>query len=214
MEGHFDGFPDGRAPLILFGIPDDAAGITRYALEIPLLGSLILTHGLTEPLKGLNDFAQQDRRKSALIFWTFRIMVATGFAMLGIGLWSAWARWRKTLYTRKWLHRAAILMGPSGFLAVLCGWITTEVGRQPFTIYGLLRTADSASPLQASAVSASLTAFIIVYLFVFGSGTFYVLPLMSQRPRDATPIEDSGPLRAAGITQLAALPAGRHADGI
>lgn len=197
MEGHYEGFPQGRAPLILFGLPDDQAEVTRWKLEIPALGSLILTHSLDMPLKGLKDFPPEDRPKSALIFWTFRIMVAVGFAMLGIGLWAAWARFRRRLYTARWLHLAAVAMAPSGFLAVLCGWITTEVGRQPFTVYGLLRTVDSASPLQAGAVGASLMAFVLVYFFVFGTGTLYVLRLMSLRPRDRIETEEIGPTRTA-----------------
>ncbi len=210
MEGHYESFPEGRAPLILFGLPDDAAGVNRYKVEIPLLGSLILTHSLDAPIKGLDAFPADERPKSALIFWTFRLMVAIGFAMLGIGLWSAWARWKKRLSSASWLHRAAVLMAPSGFLAVLCGWITTEVGRQPFTVYGLLRTSDSAAPLQAQAVGASLMAFIVVYFLVFGSGTFYVMRLMSKRPKDRIDIDEIGPTRAAGITPVAADPTAPH----
>lgn len=206
MEGHFESFPEGRAPLILFGLPDDEAGETRYKVEIPLLGSLILTHSLDTPVLGLDAFPEDERPKSAMIFWTFRIMVAIGFAMLGVGLWSAWARWKGRLLEAKWLHRAAVLMGPSGFLAVLCGWITTEVGRQPFTVYGLLRTSDSVAPLQAEAVGTSLIAFIVVYFFVFGSGTFYVMRLMSKRPKDKVDIDQIGPTRTAGITPVAANP--------
>jgi cytochrome bd ubiquinol oxidase subunit I len=206
MEGHFESFPEGRAPLILFGLPDDAAGETRYKVEIPLLGSLILTHSLDTPVLGLDAFPEDERPKSAMIFWTFRIMVAIGFAMLGVGLWSAWARWKGRLLEARWLHRAAVVMGPSGFLAVLCGWITTEVGRQPFTVYGLLRTSDSVAPLQAEAVGTSLIAFIVVYFFVFGSGTFYVMRLMSKRPKDKIDIDQIGPTRTAGITPVAANP--------
>lgn len=210
MEGHFESFPEGRAPLILFGLPDDAAGITRAKLEIPLLGSLILTHSLTKPVLGLDAFPEDERPKSALIFWTFRIMVAVGFAMLGIGLWSALARWRGRLFEARWLHRAAFVMGPSGFLAVLCGWITTEVGRQPFTVYGLLRTSDSVAPIQADAVGASLIAFIAVYFFVFGAGTFYVLRLMNRPPESQIDIDQNGPTRASGITPVAAGPTQPH----
>ena len=210
MEGHYKSFPEGRVPLILFGLPDDAAGVTRYKLEIPLLGSLILTHSLDTPIKGLDAFPADERPKAAMIFWTFRIMVAIGFAMLGIGLWAAWARWKGRLLDMPWLHRAVVLMGPSGFLAVLCGWITTEVGRQPYTVYGLLRTSDSASPLQAEAVNVSLMAFIVVYFLVFGSGTFYVLRLMSKRPRDRIDVDRIGPTRTAGITPVAANPTAPH----
>ncbi len=206
MEGHFDSFPEGRAPLILFGLPDDDAGVTRYKLEIPLLGSLILTHSLDVPIQGLDAFPENERPKSAMIFWTFRIMVAVGFAMLGIGLWSLWARRNRQLFSATWLHRAAVLMGPSGFLAVLCGWITTELGRQPFTVYGLLKTSDSVAPLQAPAVAASLVAFILVYFFVFGSGTFYVMRLMNKRPSREIDIADIGLTRAAGTTPVMGQP--------
>lgn len=210
MEGHFEGYPEGGVPLILFGLPDDKGEVTRYKVEIPYLGSLILTHSLSVPMKGLKDFPADERPKSAVIFWTFRVMVAIGFAMLGIGLWSAWARWKGRLYTEVWLHRAAVLMAPAGFAAVLAGWITTEAGRQPYTVYGLLRTSDSVAPLHASAVGTSLLAFVVVYFFVFGSGTFYALRLMSKRPRDRIEIDEIGPTRTAGITPVAADPAAPH----
>ncbi|MDO5620110.1 MAG: cytochrome ubiquinol oxidase subunit I [Paracoccus sp. (in: a-proteobacteria)] len=203
MEGHYEGFPDGHAPLILVGWPDDAAETTRWKIEVPLLGNLILRHDLTSPIPGLLDFPPEDRPPATLIFWTFRIMVAVGLGMLALGLWGAWARWRGRLYDSDWLHRAAILMGPAGFLAVLCGWITTEVGRQPWTVYGLLRTADSHSPLSAATVGTSLTAFIIVYFFVFGSGTFYVLRLMNRATENAVEADEIGPTRSAGTTPVA-----------
>ena len=204
IEGHFASYPEGRATLILFGLPDNAAGETRYKVEVPLLGSLILTHSLDTPIQGLDAFPADERPKSAMIFWTFRIMVALGFAMLGIGVWSAWARWTGRFYDAPWLHRAAVLMGPSGFLAVLCGCITTEVGRQPFTVYGLLRTGESTAPLQANAIGTSLMAFIVVYFFVFGSGTFYVMRLMGERPKGRIDIDKIGPTRTAGIAPVAA----------
>ena len=120
--------------------------------------------------------------------------------MLGLGLWYAWARWRGHLYTAPWLHRACVVMGPTGFVAVLAGWITTEVGRQPYTVYGLLRTSDSLAQVDAPAVAASLIAFIVVYFAVFGAGTYYLLRMMNKRP--ATPKQGlrDGPIRTAGIT--------------
>ena len=154
MEGHYQSHPDG-APLILFGIPDSETRTVRYAIEIPKMSSLILKHDLDAPLAGLDTVPDDREPPVPILFWSFRIMVGIGFAMLGIGLWSLWGRVRGRLYDMPWLHRAAVLMGPSGFAAVLAGWITTEVGRQPFVIYGLLRTADAASPLDAPAVAAS-----------------------------------------------------------
>jgi cytochrome d ubiquinol oxidase subunit I len=196
MEGHYE--TRAGAPLILFGLPDDEAGVMRYALEIPKLGSMILTHDWDGQIRGLNSFPAGERPKAELVFWSFRIMVAVGVAMVAIGLWSGLARLRGKLHHDRWLHRAALLMGPSGFLAVLAGWITTEVGRQPWTVYGLLHTAESASPIDGAAVGASLMAFIMVYFAVFGSGTFYVLRLMGKPPSADHP-EERFPSRAAGI---------------
>jgi cytochrome d ubiquinol oxidase subunit I len=198
MEGHFDSHPDG-APLILFGIPNQAEKRVDYAIEIPKLSSLILKHDLNAPLNGLDTVPDENEPPVAIVFWSFRIMVGLGFAMLGLGLWSLYARWRGRLYDWPWLHRAALAMGPAGFIAVLAGWITTEVGRQPFTVYGLLRTADSLSPIDAPAVGASLLAFIVVYFFVFGAGTFYLIRLMSRPPESHDDPLVQGPLRSAGI---------------
>jgi cytochrome d ubiquinol oxidase subunit I len=199
IEGHYE--TRKGAPLVLFGWPDNAAEETRYALELPKVGSLILTHDAEGEVKGLKAFPKEDWPNTPLVFWTFRVMVAIGFAMLALGLWSLFVRWRGEFAVARGLQWASVLMGPSGFVAVLAGWITTEVGRQPYTVYGLLRTADSVSPIAAPAVAASLVAFVFVYFTVFGAGTFYILRLMS-RPPDA-PVEElepSKPIRAAGIT--------------
>ncbi|CAN7242002.1 cytochrome ubiquinol oxidase subunit I [Pararhizobium sp. LjRoot255] len=198
MEGHYESHPDG-APLILFGLPNSAEKRVDYAIEIPKLSSLILKHELNAPLAGLDTIPDNLHPPVAVIFWSFRVMVGLGFAMLGIGLWSLWCRARGTLDSSDWLHRAAVLMGPAGFVAVLAGWITTEVGRQPYTIYGQLLTAQSISPIAAPAVAASLIAFIIVYFLVFGAGTFYILRLMKRLPRDPMPDLDEGPIRTSGI---------------
>ena len=199
MEGHFDSHPNG-APLILFGIPNQAEKRVDYAVEIPKLSSLILKHGLDEPLAGLDTIPEDKQPPVAIVFWSFRLMVGIGFAMLGIGMWSLLCRYRGTLDSNVWLHRVAVAMGPAGFAAVLAGWVTTEVGRQPFTIYGHVLTAESHSPIAAPAVATSLIAFIVVYFFVFGAGTFYLLRLMARLPRDPSPELMEGPIRARGIT--------------
>ena len=199
MEGHYRSHPDG-APLILFGIPDSKEKRVDYAIEVPKLSSLILKHDPNAPLAGLDTVPEADQPPVGPVFWAFRVMVGLGFAMLGIGLWSLLGRARGQLYDWRWLHRAAIAMGPSGFVAVIAGWMTTEVGRQPWTVYGLLRTADSASPLDAPAVGASLLAFVVVYFSVFSIGTWYILKLMDKAPHpQETGLED-GPVRTAGIT--------------
>ncbi|MEQ6334422.1 cytochrome ubiquinol oxidase subunit I [Sphingobium sp. MK2] len=207
MEGHYDSHPDG-APLILFGIPDSANKRVDYAVSIPKASSLILKHDLNAPMKGLDTVPQADQPPVGIVFWAFRVMVGIGFAMLGLGLWSLIARWRGKLHDWPWLHRAALLLGPSGFVAVLAGWIVTEVGRQPFTVYGLLRTAQSASPLDAPAVAASLLAFVIVYFSVFGMGIWYLLHLMKKPPQAHESTLDGAPIRTAGITPAPAIEGG------
>ncbi len=197
IEGHWEEVQQG-APLILFGIPDDETETTRAKVEIPHLGSLILTHSWDGEVRGLKAFPPDERPSPEIIFWTFRLMVGLGFAMLGLALWGALARWRGRLYDAAWHLRAAVAMGPAGFVAVLAGWVTTEAGRQPWTVYGMLRTAESASPIEASAVSSSLLAFILVYFAIFGAGTFYLLRLMGKDPRPVRHEEDDGPIRTAG----------------
>jgi cytochrome d ubiquinol oxidase subunit I len=202
MEGHYE--TRRGAPLILFGLPDDEAETIRYAIEIPNLGSIILTHEWDGEVRGLKSWPKEDRPPAEIVFWSFRIMVGLGFAMAAVGLWSGIMRLRGSLFEARLLHYAVVLMGPSGFLAVLCGWVTTEVGRQPWTVQGLLRTSQSVSPLDAAAVGASLVAFIVVYFAVFGTGTFYTLQLMSKRP-DVGIDEDIGPTRTADITPASAI---------
>ncbi|MEO0906852.1 MAG: cytochrome ubiquinol oxidase subunit I [Pseudomonadota bacterium] len=199
MEGHFDSHPNG-APLILFGMPNQEEKRVDYAVEIPKLSSLILKHDLNAPLDGLDTVPDDEEPPVAIVFWSFRIMVAMGFGMLLVGAWALVNRLRGKLYEAPWMHRAALLMGPSGFVAVLAGWVTTEVGRQPYTVYGLLRTSQSLSPVEAPALATSLTLFIIVYFFVFGAGTFYILRLMNVVPGMAGPNpETAGPMRTTGL---------------
>ncbi|MEQ8412651.1 MAG: cytochrome ubiquinol oxidase subunit I [Erythrobacter sp.] len=201
MEGHYNSYPEG-APLYLFGLPNDEQQRLDYAVGIPKLSSLVLKHDLDAPMAGLDTIPDSEQPPTAIVFWSFRIMVGLGFLMLGVGLWSLIARWRGALYDWPWLHRAAVVMAPSGLAAVLAGWITTEVGRQPYVVYGALRTADAASPLSASAVGASLVAFVVIYFAVFGAGVWYILKLMGKSPHSGEPgvkSGDEGPIRTAGI---------------
>jgi len=212
MEGHYTSHPRG-APLILFGIPDPDARTVHYAVQIPKASSLILRHDADAPLDGLDTIPDHLEPPVPVVFWSFRIMVAMGMAMLALGAWSVVARLRRRLHQDTALHRAAVAMAPAGFVAVLAGWITTEVGRQPFTVYNLLTTAESASPLAAPAVGASLVAFVVVYFVVFGFGTWYILRLMAKgvQVREQPLDEDSGPIRTAGITPGPAMNMGGEA---
>jgi cytochrome d ubiquinol oxidase subunit I len=213
MEGHFDSYAAG-APLVLFGIPDEANRRMTYSVEIPKLSSLILAHDLNAPLAGLDTIPRRDWPPVAIIFWSFRVMVALGMAMLGLGLFSLVARMRGKLYEWTLLHRLTVMMGPAGFVAVIAGWVTTEVGRQPFTVYHALRTADSVSPIASPAVTGSLIAFIIVYFGTFVSGGVYIFKLMAKPPSTHETVPEAAPTRTAGITPAAALNAAAapHAD--
>ena len=204
MEGHYDSHPNG-APLILFGIPNSAENRIDYAVQIPKVSSLILKHDLNAPLAGLDTIPKADQPPVGIVFWSFRIMVGLGLLMALLGVLSLVARAKHRLYDWKPLHRFALVMGPSGLVAVLAGWVTTEVGRQPWTIYGLLRTANSASPLAAPAVAASLLAFIVVYFAVFGVGIWYIFKLMGKAPASHEPELGHAPVRSAGITPAAGL---------
>ncbi|HEX2528983.1 MAG TPA: cytochrome ubiquinol oxidase subunit I [Geminicoccus sp.] len=202
MEGHFQS-SEGGAPLILFGLPDEEAGEVHYEVAIPKLSSLILKHDLNAPLAGLDTVPRDQWPPVEIVFWSFRIMVGLGFLMLTLGLLSVFAFFKGQLYHWRPLHRFAMAMGPAGFVAVIAGWVTTEVGRQPFTVYGLLRTADSVAPLEAPAVATSLLMFVIVYFVVFSAGTLYILKLMSHPPvaGESGPEDvQNRPERAAGIT--------------
>ena len=170
------------APLTLFGLPNMKTEHTDYAIEIPYLGSLILTHSLDGAVPGLKDFKPEDRPYSPLVFWSFRLMVGLGLLMGAVGLASMVLRWGDRLYRTRWLQQVVVAMAPAGFIALLAGWVTTEVGRQPFTVYGHLRTVDSVSPVGLPGVATSLAAFAVVYLIVFGAGFTFLLRLVGKPP--------------------------------
>ena len=204
-EGHFE--TEKPAPLVLFGMPDAAAGEMRYKIEIPALASLYLGHNINAEIKGLKAFPRDTWPTNLpLVFWAFRVMVGLGLLMIALGFASLWFRWHGGLYDTPWLTRAAIAMGPSGLIAVTAGWIVTEAGRQPFTVYGLLRTTESVSPIAQPAVAASLAAFAIVYFLVFGAGIWFLFHLFAQSPKahESGP-PPSQPVRSAGITPAPAV---------
>jgi cytochrome d ubiquinol oxidase subunit I len=184
MEGHWENRPGESVPLLLFGWPDMQAETTRYAVGIPKLGSLILTHSLDGQVPGLKDFPREDRPPAAVIFWSFRAMVGLGLLMITLAGLALLTRWRKRLFDARWLHRFALLMGPAGLAAILAGWITTEVGRQPWVVYGVMRTADAVSSHKAAPVALTLAIFVVVYFVVFGAGTMYGLRLIRKGPQE------------------------------
>ena len=181
MEGIWDTEHGGTA-LNLFGIPDMQAETTHHAVSIPHLGSLILTHSWDGEIRGLKSFPREDRPNSTVVFWSFRIMVGLGLLMIVMAVIARILDRRGRLYEAKWFHRLVLLMGPSGVVSLLAGWVTTEVGRQPWVVYGVMRTAQAASPLSAQQVGVSLMAFVVVYFAVFGTGVYYLLKLMRSGP--------------------------------
>ncbi|MFK3908274.1 cytochrome ubiquinol oxidase subunit I [Pseudomonas monteilii] len=182
IEGHWENPPGEPTPLILFGLPDMQAETTRYALEIPVLGSLILTHSLDKQVPALKDFPPEDRPNSTIIFWSFRVMVGLGMLMIATGLWSLWLRKRGTLYSSRPFLHLALWMGPAGLIAILAGWFTTEIGRQPWVVYGLMRTADGVSNHSYAQLGFTLVMFVLVYFAVFGVGFAYMMRLVRKGP--------------------------------
>ncbi|WP_236171424.1 cytochrome ubiquinol oxidase subunit I [Pseudomonas pseudonitroreducens] len=182
MEGHWDNSSGEPTPLILFGWPDMEREETRFKIEIPVLGSLILNHSLTEPIPALKDFPKADRPNSTIVFWSFRIMAGLGMLMILVGLWSAWLRWRKRLFESRAFLKLVLWMGPSGLIAILAGWFTTEIGRQPWVVYGLMRTSDAVSNHSVTQMSLTLVMFVLVYFSLFGVGIGYMMRLVRKGP--------------------------------
>jgi len=179
MEGVWE--TEKGAALRLFGWPDEKSEETKYAIEIPKLASLILTHDLNGEIKGLKAWPKADRPPVAAIFWSFRVMVGIGLLMMTMGILSVIQYYRGKLFETKWLQALWMLMMPSGFIAILAGWFVTEIGRQPYTVYGLLRTAESVSPaILGPQVAISLLAFIVVYCLIFSAGSYYILRLIGK----------------------------------
>ncbi len=197
MEGDFH---TGVQGLHLIGWPSIAQGKVLYDVSIPHLGSLILTHHWNGVVKGLDAWPKNQWPVVDVEFFTFRIMVALGFAMFGLGLLSLWLRYRRRLYDSRWFHALAMVMAPAGFIAIIMGWMTTETGRQPWTVYGLLTTAQSVSPISLDEVVASFAVIIVIYTLVFGSGIIYVLHLMAKPPEPGEPPpRPDAPLRSHGL---------------
>jgi len=173
----------GGTSLNLFGVPDMQAEETRYAVKVPHLGSLILTHSWDGEIRGLKEFPREDRPNSTIVFWSFRVMAGLGMLMLATAGLGLLLRKGGRLYESRWFQRLVLCMGPSGLIALLAGWVTTEVGRQPWTVYGVLRTADSVSPIGSQQVGVSLLILVVVYFLVFGMGVYYMLKLMARGPQ-------------------------------
>jgi len=181
MEGHWETY-DNNAPLLLVGFPDEENERNDFEISVPKVGSLIVGGSFDSKIRGLKEWPADERPPVATVFWSFRVMVGLGMLMLFVGLFGALLMWRGRVQEHRWFLRLCMLSGPTGFIAVISGWIVAEVGRQPYTVYGLLRTADSVSPVTAGAVGTSLIVFVFVYTIVFGAGLYYILQLIRRGP--------------------------------
>jgi cytochrome d ubiquinol oxidase subunit I len=179
MEGNWD-HREG-APLYLFGWPDEKSEKTKYGITIDGGASWVLTGDSNGKIPALKDFPKEDRPPVAWVFWSFRVMVGIGLLMIAIGAVSAVQYFRGQLFKSKWLHGWWMVMMPSGFIALLAGWFVTEIGRQPWTAYGIIRTSESVSPaILGGQVAWSLLAFVVMYILVFGAGSYYILKLIGK----------------------------------
>lgn len=178
MEGLWES--TSRAPMALIAIPDQEKEKNDFAIEIPLLSSLIVTHSLSTELKGLKEWPKKDRPPVAWVFWSFRVMVGVGLLMLFTAIIAAFLHRKHLLFESPIFFKWCILMGPSGFIALLAGWYATEIGRQPYVVYDLVRTAEVVSPVEGRDVALSLVIFVIVYFLLFGTGIYYIFELIKK----------------------------------
>lgn len=181
IEAHWDGSKP--APFVIFAWPDEKAERNIAEISIPKAGSLVLTHAPNGLFQGLRDFAPQDRPPVVPVFFMFRVMLGIGMLLILTGIIGAVLWWRKQLFTTQWFLRAVGQSWPLGFIAILAGWMVTEIGRQPWVAYGILRTADAASPVAASTVALSLLLFVLVYCVVFSIGILYVYRMLKKGPQ-------------------------------
>jgi cytochrome d ubiquinol oxidase subunit I len=201
VEAHWE--TQRGAPLVLFAWPDAKTESNHFEIEIPKLGSLILTHEWDGEVKGLKAFPPEDRPNPVIPFFAFRIMVGIGVVMIALSAIGALLWLMGRLYTTHWFLRAMVLASPLGFIAVLAGWFVAETGRQPWTIYGILRTTDSVSPVAGGSVLISIMLFVLVYGIVFGAGLYYILKLVRRGPEETPPTPEEvdlshRPMAAAG----------------
>jgi cytochrome d ubiquinol oxidase subunit I len=200
MEGIWE--TERGAALTLFGIPDEVERTTHFAIKIPKLGSLVLTHDLNGEIKGLNEF-KGSHPPVAPVFYAFRVMVGVGTLMLLVAGFTAWRLWRQRKAAQINLPRAHLWvlsgMAFSGWVATLSGWYVTEIGRQPYLVYGLMRTSEAATTVPPPYIAITLTAYLIVYglLLVTYVG---VLKYMAEHPKEHAPEASRGAvLGKAGV---------------
>jgi cytochrome d ubiquinol oxidase subunit I len=203
MEGWWETRAD--QPTVLFAWPDETRERNLFEIAIPGTSSIIFGNTADEELQGLSAYPAEARPPVGIVFWSFRIMVGMGLIMLALGAWGVIVWLMKRLDAARLYHNALVWAAPSGFIAVLAGWIAAEVGRQPYVVYGVMRTADAVSPVPAGSVAMSLLFFIVVYAIVFTAGALYILRLIAKGPEPEEPVpvsdEPPGTPTGAGIKE-------------
>ena len=183
IEGHWDGSKPGDFHIVAW--PDEAKGENRFAISIPKIASLLLTHDLNGLFPGLSSVPPQDRPPVTTVFYAFRIMVGIGLLMIAAALYGLFLWWRGTLFSTRWYLSLVAKGWWMGFVAIISGWIVTESGRQPWVVHGVLRTAEAASPVAGQAVAVSLALFVVVYGIVFSAGIWFINRLINKGPAGA-----------------------------
>jgi cytochrome d ubiquinol oxidase subunit I len=179
---------------VLFAIPDAQHETNHAEIAIPALASLYLKHDFNATVQGLTSVPPSDRPPVGIVFWAFRVMVGLGLLMAAVVAWSLVLRFRGGMERSRAFLATTVAMLPAGFAAVIAGWTVTEVGRQPWVVYGLLRTRDAVSPsIAGHDVVLSLAAYIVVYLVIFGAGIYYMVRLVRAGPPAVVEARDAGP---------------------
>lgn len=200
MEAHWDTNTEGGADFVLFAIPDMENETNRLAVTVPNALSLLITHSLDGQVTGLKEFPREDRPNVLVTFFTFRVMVGIGFLFFFVMVWAAYLWWRGRLYDSPWFLKTLVVIHPLGFVATIMGWMTSEIGRQPWVVYNLMRTADGVSPIAAGNVVWSLSLFILFIGIIGCSYMFYTLKTLQRGPDMESPLP---PLqRPAGMRPL------------
>jgi cytochrome d ubiquinol oxidase subunit I len=207
-EGFWSEQSESPAPYYWFVVPDQAAQRNRFALGIPYLGSIWLTHSLTGRVEGLKNTPPALQPSMGIVFYGFRVMYGLAIIMFSLAVTSLWLRWQGRLFTTRWFLRALVIMTPSGIVATLGGWYLAETGRQPWVIYGLLRTADAMSPVPANVLLSTLIAFVCVYALFMTSFLVFSARVIRRGPQAApAQAEASGSLKPALKSIMGGAPA-------
>lgn len=203
MEGNWE--TRAYVPMLLFALPDQEAQANHLEIGIPGLASWILTHHFDGVVPGIRDTPRAEQPPVAIVFWSFRVMVGLGFLMIAFALWGLYLRVRGRLYDAGRFHRLLPWMMAAPFVAVIAGWFTTEIGRTPWLVYGMMTQAEGLTPsLTGWMTLFTLIGYVAIYAVVFGAGVYYLTRVVragmeGAPPPAAAPGRPARPLSAADV---------------